>query len=113
MFPELFEIPGTGFIINTYGVLLAIGFLSGMWLAGRFAVADGLPRGEVLDIVLYALIASLVGSRVLLVVVEWESFHRDWRAIFSLDVLRSGGVFYGGLLAAIAAQSVACPVART
>ncbi|QUV84297.1 prolipoprotein diacylglyceryl transferase [Chloracidobacterium aggregatum] len=104
MFPELFEIPGTGFIINTYGVLLAIGFLSGMWLAGRLALADGLPRGEVLDIVLYALIASLVGSRVLLVVVEWESFHRDWRAIFSLDVLRSGGVFYGGLLAAIAAS---------
>lgn len=101
MYPELFEIPGTGFIINTYGVLLAVGFLSGMWLAGQFAVRDGLPRGAVLDIVLYSLIASLVGSRLLLVVVEWENFRRDWRQIFSLDVLRSGGVFYGGLLAAL------------
>ncbi|MFQ3580619.1 MAG: prolipoprotein diacylglyceryl transferase [Chloracidobacterium sp.] len=104
MFPELFEIPGTGFIVNTYGVLLAIGFLSGMWLAGRFSVQDGLPRGTVLDIVLYSLIASLLGSRLLLVIVEWHNFRHDWRAIFSLDVLRSGGVFYGGLLAALLAS---------
>lgn len=101
MFPELFTIPGMGFVINTYGVLLAIGFLSGMWLAGWFAAKDGLPRSEVFDIVLYALVASLVGSRALLVAVEWETFHHDWRAIFSLDVLRSGGVFYGGFLAAL------------
>lgn len=72
MFPELFTIPGIGFVINTYGVLLAIGFLSGMWLAGWFAAKDGLPRSEVFDIVLYALVASLVGSRALLVAVEWE-----------------------------------------
>lgn len=103
MYPELFKIPG-GFTINTYGVLLAVGFLSGMWLAGRFAVRDGLPRAAVLDVVLYALIASLVGSRLLLVVVEWEQFRQDWRQIFSLDVLRSGGVFYGGLLAALLAS---------
>lgn len=103
MYPELLKIPG-GFVINTYGVLLAVGFLSGMWLAGRFAVRDGLPRAAVLDVVLYALIASLVGSRVLLVVVEWEQFRHDWRQIFSLDVLRSGGVFYGGLLAALLAS---------
>ncbi|MGQ9897400.1 MAG: prolipoprotein diacylglyceryl transferase [Acidobacteriota bacterium] len=104
MFPELLKIPGTDFTIHTYGVLLAIGFLSGMWLAGRFAVKDGLPFGKVLDIALYALIASLVGSRALLVMVEWETFYRDWRSIFSFDVLRSGGVFYGGLLAALAAS---------
>ncbi len=104
MYPELFEIPGTGFVIHTYGVLLAVGFLGGMWLAGRFAVRDGLPRGAVLDIILYALVASLVGSRLLLVLVEWETFRRDWRYVFSLDVLRSGGVFYGGLLTAFFAS---------
>ncbi|OYT73663.1 MAG: prolipoprotein diacylglyceryl transferase [Chloracidobacterium sp. CP2_5A] len=104
MFPELFEVPGTGFTINTYGALLAIGFLSGTWLAGRFAAQDGLPRSATLDIVIYSLIASLIGSRLLLVVVEWEAFRHDWRQVFSLDVLRSGGVFYGGLLAALLAS---------
>lgn len=104
MFPELFKIPGTEFTLNTYGVLLAIGFLSGMMLAGKLAQEDKMDRGAVLDVVLYALLASLVGSRLLLVITEWKSFQNDWKQLFSLDFLRSGGVFYGGLLGALIAS---------
>jgi phosphatidylglycerol:prolipoprotein diacylglycerol transferase len=105
MFPELFKIPGINFTVNTYGVLLAIGFLSGMMVAGKLAQEDKMERGAVLDVVLYSLLASLVGSRLLLVVTEWQSFQSDWKKnLLSLDFLRSGGVFYGGLLGAMVAS---------
>ncbi len=104
MFPELFKIPGINFTINTYGVLLATGFLAGMMLAARLAGKDGFERGKIYDLCLYMLIASLVGSRLLLVVTEWDEFKANPASLVSLDFLRSGGVFYGGLIGAMAAS---------
>jgi phosphatidylglycerol---prolipoprotein diacylglyceryl transferase len=104
MFPELFKIPGINFTVNTYGVLLAIGFLTGMMLAGKLAQEDRMNRGAVLDVTLYSLLASLIGSRLLLVITEWQSFRTDWKQLLSFEFLRSGGVFYGGLLGAMLAS---------
>lgn len=106
MFPELFRIPGLGIPLATYGVLLAIGFILALWLTARLAERDGLPKNRVYDLGLYILAASLVGSKLLMVVTEWSDYGGDWRRILSFDFLRSGGVFYGGFIAAVIASVI-------
>lgn len=90
MYPELFRIGD--FPINTYGVLLAVGMLLALFVASKLAARDGLPRERIYDLGLWTLIGGLLGSKILMFIVE------DNVQIFSLDFLRSGGVYYGGFL---------------
>ena len=107
MFPELFKIPYTEFSINTYGFLLAVAFLAGLLLMARLAARDGLNRQKVIDLGLWVLAASLIGSKALMVIAEWDVTYRDNpRQIFTLDFLRSGGVYYGGFIAAVIASVI-------
>jgi phosphatidylglycerol:prolipoprotein diacylglycerol transferase len=100
MYPELFRIGN--FPINTYGVLLAVAFLCAILIAVRLARRDGLPAEKIYDLSLWMLLAGLIGSKILMMFTEPE--YRDNPALLlSLDFLRSGGVFYGGLLGAVVA----------
>ncbi|HEY0082824.1 MAG TPA: prolipoprotein diacylglyceryl transferase, partial [Pyrinomonadaceae bacterium] len=98
MYPELFRLGN--FPINTYGVLLALAFLVALLVAARLGARDGLPRERLFDLGLWLLLAAIVGSKVLLLVVEPEYRDAPLR-LLSLDFLRSGGVFYGGFLGAV------------
>lgn len=98
MYPELFHIGN--FPINTYGVFLALAFLCAILIAVKLAARDGLPKEKIYDLSLWMLLASLVGSKVLMLFTEPE--YRDHPLqLISLDFLRSGGVFYGGLIGAV------------
>jgi phosphatidylglycerol---prolipoprotein diacylglyceryl transferase len=100
MYPELFRIGS--FPINTYGVFLAIAFLIAILIAVKLAQRDGLPRERIYDLSLWMLLASLVGSKILMLFTEPE-YRDNPLGLLSLDFLRSGGVFYGGLLGAVIA----------
>jgi phosphatidylglycerol:prolipoprotein diacylglycerol transferase len=111
MFPELFKIPYLNFTFNTYGFLLALAFIAGLYVMGRLAASDGLEKQKVYDLGLWVLAASLVGSKLLMVITEWDSFYRDNpRQIFTLDFFRSGGVFYGGFIGALIASLIVMKV---
>jgi phosphatidylglycerol:prolipoprotein diacylglycerol transferase len=98
MYPEIFRIGN--FPINTYGVFLALAFLCAILITVRLAARDGLPREKIYDLCLWMLLCSLIGSKVLMLFTEPE--YRDHPVqLLSLDFLRSGGVFYGGLIGAI------------
>jgi phosphatidylglycerol:prolipoprotein diacylglycerol transferase len=90
MYPEIFHIGS--FPINTYGVLLAIGLLLALFVAAKLAARDGIPKERVYDLGLWTIIGGLIGSKILMF------FTEDNVQIFSLDFLRSGGVYYGGFL---------------
>jgi len=95
--PILFELgPIT---IYSYGVLLAAAYLLGLWLAARRARQAGLDANKVLDLGIWVIIAALVGAKALLFIVDFEQFTSSWQEFTTL--LRSGGVFYGGLIAAV------------
>jgi phosphatidylglycerol:prolipoprotein diacylglycerol transferase len=98
MYPELFRIGN--FPINTYGVFLALAFLCAILITVKLAARDGLPRERIYDLCLWMLLSSLIGSKLLMLLTEPE--YRDHPLqLLSLDFLRSGGVFYGGLIGAI------------
>ncbi len=97
MHPILFNLgPVT---IYTYGVLLAAAYLLGLWLAARRARRAGLDGNKVLDLGIWVIIAALVGAKALLFIVDYRHFTSSWQEFTTL--LRSGGVFYGGLIAAV------------
>jgi len=98
VFPRLIQIGS--FYLPTYGVILAIAYLVGIWLLRRKARAEGLPEQKIFDFSLYVLAAAILGAKALLVIVEWRRFAANPRSL--VEVLRSGGVFYGGLIAATA-----------
>ncbi|MGI8732712.1 MAG: prolipoprotein diacylglyceryl transferase [Pyrinomonadaceae bacterium] len=98
MYPELFRIGS--FPINTYGVFLALAFLAAIMITVRLAERDGLPRERIYDLSLWMLLAGLIGSKILLFWVE-PQYGENPLQLLSLDFLRSGGVFYGGLIGAI------------
>src|SRR6185503_908254 len=68
----------------------------------RLAVRDGLPKEKIYDLCLWLLLSSLIGSKLLMLFTEPE-YRQNPLLLFSLDFLRSGGVFYGGLLGALLA----------
>jgi phosphatidylglycerol---prolipoprotein diacylglyceryl transferase len=98
MHPILFEIGG--FPVYTYGVLLAAAYLSGLQFALMRARGRGLNPERVMDLGIWIIISALAGAKLLLLVVEHDTFSSNPAQLLTL--LRSGGVFYGGLIAAVA-----------
>lgn len=99
MLPSLFRIGD--FFLPTYGLLVTIGFLSGLWLAGRLARRAGLDRELVLNLGIYSAIAGILGAKVMLVLLDLDYYLARPGEIFSLSTLQAGGIFYGGLIAAL------------
>jgi phosphatidylglycerol:prolipoprotein diacylglycerol transferase len=97
MHPILFEVGG--FPVYTYGVLLAAAYLLGLQFALWRAKPLGLDPNRVMDLGIWIIVSALVGAKLLLLIVEWDTYWRNPRELLTL--IRSGGVFYGGLIAAV------------
>ncbi len=99
MHPELIRIGS--FALPTYGLMMAVAFLAALWLLRRRAPSFGIEAETASDIGVWLLLSGLLGSKLLLVIVEWPSYVRSWKDFASLA--RAGGVFYGGLIGAVLA----------
>jgi phosphatidylglycerol:prolipoprotein diacylglycerol transferase len=102
MHPILFEVGD--WPVYSYGVLLAIAYLAALQFAVVRARRVGLDGTRIMDLGIYLIIAALVGAKLMLVAVDFDYFRRQPRELLSL--VRAGGVFYGGLLAALGAAIV-------
>jgi phosphatidylglycerol:prolipoprotein diacylglycerol transferase len=98
MHPILFEI--RGFPVYTYGLLLAAAYLLGLQLALIRARARGLDPNRVMDLGIWIIVSALVGAKLLLLIVDRDKFPMTSAGM--MDLVRSAGVFYGGLIAAVA-----------
>ena len=97
MLPELFEIGR--FTVYTYGVLLAAAYLLGLKFAMVRARTRGLDPARTLDLGIYIIVSALIGAKLLLLIVEFDTFRQSPGELLTLA--RSGGVFYGGLILAV------------
>ncbi len=100
MYPELLSVGG--FSLPTYGVLIALGFLVGITVASRLARRAELEPERVTNLAVLLLLAAIVGAKLFMILDSWEYYSGDLGRLFSISALRSGGVFYGGLLTALA-----------
>ena len=97
MHPILFEV--AGFPVYTYGLLLAAAYLLGLQFALMRARTRGLDANRVMDLGIWIIVSALVGAKLLLLIVDFDKFSRNPADL--LNLVRSGGVFYGGLIAAV------------
>lgn len=100
MLPELFKISFLNITLNTYGFFLIAAVTLGLWVAAQMAGRDGLDKSRIYDLGLWTLVVALIGAKLLLVINEWDNFTHNPRQFLLLNFLRSGGVFYGGFIAA-------------
>ena len=98
MHPILFSVGD--WPVYSYGVLLAAAYLIGLQLGVVRARKAGVDPARVMDLGIYLIIAALIGAKLMLIAVDWEYFRSQPRELLSL--VRAGGVFYGGLIAAVA-----------
>ena len=99
-----------GFTIAFYGMIIAAGMLSGLWLACHQAQRTGQKKEVYTDFAIYAIIFSLIGARVYYVAFSWENYKDDLLQIFNT---RGGGMaIYGAVIAAILTAIIYCKVKK-
>lgn len=85
--------------LHTYGLLVATGFVTGLFLAVRQAKRQGISSERILDLGFYILLAAIIGSRLLFVATDSE--HYLSRPLDIFKIWEGGLVFYGGLIFAV------------
>jgi len=91
-------------VIPAYGALAALGVLAALFLAVRLAPRAGANPNQVWNLCIVALFAAVVGSRVLLVAVNWSALrmHPRWLlglAMIHHPLLAGTGALVGGVAA--------------
>lgn len=99
MFPVLFRIGS--FYLPTYGVLIAIAFLTGLAVTNRLARPTGLPAEKVTNLAVYCAIAGIAGAKLFMFLFDIGDYIRDPGQIFSMATLQAAGVFHGGFIVAL------------
>ncbi len=99
MHPEIFHIGS--FFVPTYGVLVALAFLTALAVTSRLARRAGLDAEAVLNLGIYCALAGIVGAKLMMFVVDVPYYFRNPSQIFSFSTLQAGGIFYGGLIGAL------------
>ena len=101
MFPKIISLPN-GFFLPTYGVLVATAFLVAIAITARLARRAGLNADDVTGLGINAALAGLLGAKLWMVAQNVDLYIRQPAELFTLSTLQSGGVFFGGLVGAVA-----------
>lgn len=102
MLPRLLDFGEWG--LPTYGVMAAIGLVLGLTINVRLAEREGLDPDKSWNLGILAILSGIVGAKILFIAQDWSYYAANPRQIFSLSTLQTGGIFYGGLIAAIGAS---------
>jgi phosphatidylglycerol:prolipoprotein diacylglycerol transferase len=104
VYPTFFRI-GT-FEITSFGVLVAIGALVGLWIFGRELARSGLPE-DATNAAVAGVIGGLVGAKLL-----WTFEHHGEDQLLSLLLSRGGMSWFGGFLGGVGAGLAAMRIQR-
>jgi phosphatidylglycerol:prolipoprotein diacylglycerol transferase len=92
--------------IKSYGFMLALSFLVGIWVAVRRGRRVGVAPETIYDLSFVILISSLVGVRLSYVLTHLDQFAGQWLQIFAIT--EGGLTLYGGIILALAAGWFFC-----
>ena len=95
-----------GFSIYFYGVLIALGFLLGMWYCSRQAPRFGIRPDDFFDMMLWLIPIVIVGARLYYVLFRLDYYLQHPAEIIAV---RDGGLaIYGGVIAGVAVLLLFC-----
>ena len=98
MHPIIFQLGS--FKLPAYGLMVACGYLAGIFYVFRRAAAAGFDKETLSDLIFYTVISGMLGAKLFYAVTYWEDFGADFpaRASYLLKSFQYGFVFYGGLI---------------
>ena len=85
------------FEVTTFGLMVALGALAGLWIFHRELLRSGLPANGV-DAALFGVVGGLIGAKVI-----WAIEFRHEAPFLSLLLSRGGLSWFGGLLGGVGA----------
>lgn len=98
------------FFIAIYGCLIALGVISGIYMAAHMAKISGQDQDLYWDFAIYAVIFSIVGARIYYVAFEWDKYKNNLLNVFNL---RQGGIaIYGAVIGAFITLFVYCKIKK-
>ncbi len=87
--------------IYGYGLMLVLGFLSGIWLAHWRAKRMGENHETITVVGILSLVGGILGARIAFVIQNWSQFTQSHKGLMGLlDVTSGGLIYYGGVLLA-------------
>ena len=72
MFPILLKIGSL--TIHTYGFLLSVAFIVGLYTAARFGAKEGLDKNKIIDLGLLIAFSALLGAKAFLILEDWPYY---------------------------------------
>lgn len=106
--PYCFEIGS--FKIYFYGVIIALGFILAIVYAAKNHRRFDIAMDTVYDLLLWAVIAAVIGARAYYCAFNWELYASD---PISVLYIRDGGLaIYGGVIGAVLALIIACRIKK-
>lgn len=104
------EIVVFGFPIKFYGIIIATGFLVGLFIAMQEAKRTKQNPEDYLDYMLWVVLPSIIGARLYYVIFSWKDYRDNLMSIFAI---RQGGLaIYGGVIAATIVLILFCKVRK-
>jgi len=103
VFPQLFH--SGSFFLPTYGFLVSLGVLLGLWMSVRNSERLGYNGDDAWNLGIVVVLCGILGAKVLYIIDGLIEQNMRLSDIFTLSTLQAGGVFSGGLLAAFVAAA--------
>ena len=98
MYPKILELgPIT---LHSYGLLLALAFLSATALVARLADREQVLRSRAWDLAFVVILSALVGAKLLMVLNNFDYYFSQPSRFVSLGFWQAGGAYFGGLIGA-------------
>jgi len=97
MYPILFHIGN--FPIHSFGVMMMLAFITGLFIARKRAPKYGLDPAKVSDMLFWVLILSILGARVAYILQEWGYYSAHPSELWSFQF--AGLTSFGGVIVGI------------
>lgn len=107
MYPTLFTIPYFDFPISTFGVMMAIAFLTGSWITSIRMKEEGLDPDLATTLLVYVMLGGIFGSKLYFAV---DVHLRTGAPFTDLLFARDGITWYGGLITAVVVGAIGCRI---
>ncbi|HAJ97758.1 MAG TPA: prolipoprotein diacylglyceryl transferase [Ruminococcus sp.] len=106
--PTAFTIFGVS--IQWYGIIIVSGLLIALLFAFRNMKRIGIDPDRATDGIIGGILGALVGARAYYVLLNWDSYKGDWKAIINT---REGGLaIFGGLIGAVIVGGIVCKLRK-
>lgn len=89
--------------VYSYGAMISLAVLVSAIFLSRESRREGIDPDQTLEAIIVAVIAGLLGSRILYVALNWEQFIGRWKDVFfsRFEGLTFYGAFFGGIVAVL------------